>query len=57
MGFSDLSANVKAIDRFRGNLELALNYLCAEDQEEELKEIKPYLIKGREGIIPMIETP
>ena len=27
MGFSDLSINEKAIDRFSGNLDLALNYL------------------------------
>ena len=29
MGFSDLTANVKAIDKFKGNLDLAINYLCA----------------------------
>jgi hypothetical protein len=38
MGFADLTANVKAIDRFKGNVDLAINYLCAE-QEEEVKEI------------------
>ena len=27
MGFSDLSINQKVIDRFSGNLDLALNYL------------------------------
>jgi hypothetical protein len=40
MGFSDLSAIVKAIDRFNGSLELSLNYLVGE-QEEEVKEIEP----------------
>jgi hypothetical protein len=29
VGFADLSSNVKAIDRFSGNIELAINYLCA----------------------------
>jgi hypothetical protein len=38
VGFADLTSNVKAIDRFSGNLELAINYLCAW-QEEEVKEI------------------
>ena len=27
LGFSNLTANVIAIDRFSGNIELALNYL------------------------------
>ena len=27
MGFSNLSANAKAIDRFEGNLDLAISYL------------------------------
>ena len=27
LGFEDLTANVKAIDRFRGDLELATNYM------------------------------
>jgi uncharacterized UBP type Zn finger protein len=38
MGFSNLSANVKAINRSEGNLDLAINYLF-EKLEEEVKEI------------------
>ncbi len=38
MGFADLTANVKAIDRYRGDLDLALNYLL-EYKGEEVKEI------------------
>jgi hypothetical protein len=56
MGFADLTANVKAIDKFKGNLDLAINYLCAL-QEEEVKEVEPAMMKGRNAISSKIETP
>ena len=53
MGFANLSANVEAIDRYDGNLDLAINYLF-EQQEEEVKEI--LLANGRDVINPEMET-
>jgi hypothetical protein len=38
MGFSNLSANVEAIDKYDGNLDQATNYLF-ESQQEEVKKI------------------
>ena len=38
MGFSNISANVEAIDRSEGNLYLTINYLF-EKLEEVVKEI------------------
>jgi hypothetical protein len=49
MGFSNLSLNMRAIDRSKGNLDLAINYLF-EHKEEEVKEMLP--TKGRDVINP-----
>ena len=56
MGFANISANLEAIDRYQGNLDLAINYLF-EQQDEEVKEIKPAMINGRDFINPKIGTP
>ena len=53
MGFANLSSNVEAIERYDGNLDLAMNYLF-EYQEEEVKEVLP--AKGRDVINPKMET-
>ena len=52
MGSANLSTNVEAIDRYDGNLDLAINYLF-ELQEEEMKEVLP--TKGRDVINPKME--
>jgi hypothetical protein len=55
MGFANLSINERAIDRFSGNLDKAINYLF-EYQDEEVNNIKPANIKGGDIINPKIVT-
>jgi hypothetical protein len=55
IGFANLYVNERAIDKFSGNLELAINYLF--QSQEEINEINPGMIKRRDFINAKIETP